>query len=803
MLLSTVSCHLSLPKVKYILEVYLNDRGYKEILKTYEKQSIYDIAECLQKDVRQLDVMDIINYIADKVEDKVKMGNSLMDYLISYISENSMNNVVYSYSKCQKIEDMIKQTLNRKGYFPSDAGLAAIHLDFTEKVFQNYRSRFQDTDSMFRYLANAFSNFYMKSFMPYIKKHLDKRSETLKNGMGESFSVYDKIATDELDKREPNYNIPFKEDVRNIYAASFALRYGDDKEPGEDFLYDIFSTYKLMYAEKRWNRFRGIFDKYFYIKCGVFFDFIDKNFIIVDDPNNFRRRTYMLRKNFILHIKRLSDNLSLEEKFQIIYQNGDNEYTGRANVTAIFKGVLKEDKQLFWLVVKAMKCSEHLINNLNQNNIDLLSIESLMFRTKVWQKYTYSLEQYIKDFDSIREAVILDSEGKNGDNIFDDEAQSKIKQNRQDKLAIFRNKSLNDMTSTKNIDILGIISNDIFKIGNISEYFKTTLSNYEKLLTGVNGLNGEFIRNQSTQKFVFKDNKFGNYIGNGYASSEALLNCFEVKKSYVNRRKNVELVPKIKIDNQFKKLVNFVTQTINKLWINNIALQYDYNIDDRRFLFDGIRALSVCAFISINTIILAEKIQSAKSILNIVDVMNEFRDFLGLFEKTPSYRDLKILDTYNQRELVSYGIDASYTNGIVTSCLPLAENGILENEEAVMNSIISVVFKSYRGAMSLFLNIKDLVDKETYMFRSSLEEKLDMDKLKEISDSLICHPYVSDINAIRTKYLSKVNEYGYFCLSDGKLVTKKIMNRTYYLHEKGYWVCPEKGLDDLIIYHQN
>ena len=216
MLLSTVSCHLSLPKVKYILEVYLNDRGYKEILKTYEKQSIYDIAECLQKDVRQLDVMDIINYIADKVEDKVKMGNSLMDYLISYISENSMNNVVYSYSKCQKIEDMIKQTLNRKGYFPSDAGLAAIHLDFTEKVFQNYRSRFQDTDSMFRYLANAFSNFYMKSFMPYIKKHLDKRSETLKNGMGESFSVYDKIATDELDKREPNYNIPFKEDVRII-----------------------------------------------------------------------------------------------------------------------------------------------------------------------------------------------------------------------------------------------------------------------------------------------------------------------------------------------------------------------------------------------------------------------------------------------------------------------------------------------------------------------------------------------------------------------------------------------------------
>ena len=88
MLLSTVSCHLSLPKVKYILEVYLNDRGYKEILKTYEKQSIYDIAECLQKDVRQLDVMDIINYIADKVEDKVKIGNSLMDYLISYISEN-------------------------------------------------------------------------------------------------------------------------------------------------------------------------------------------------------------------------------------------------------------------------------------------------------------------------------------------------------------------------------------------------------------------------------------------------------------------------------------------------------------------------------------------------------------------------------------------------------------------------------------------------------------------------------------------------------------------------------------------
>ena len=56
---------------------------------------------------------------------------------------------------------------------------------------------------------------------------------------------------------------------------------------------------------------------------------------------------------------------------------------------------------------------------------------------------------------------------------------------------------------------------------------------------------------------------------------------------------------------------------------------------------------------------------------------------------------------------------------------------------------------------------------------------------------------------IRTKYLSKVNEYGYFCLSDGKLVTKKIMNRTYYLHEKGYWVCTEKGLDDLIIYHQN
>ena len=45
MLLSTVSCHLSLPKVKYILEVYLNDRGYKEILKTYEKQSIDDIAE--------------------------------------------------------------------------------------------------------------------------------------------------------------------------------------------------------------------------------------------------------------------------------------------------------------------------------------------------------------------------------------------------------------------------------------------------------------------------------------------------------------------------------------------------------------------------------------------------------------------------------------------------------------------------------------------------------------------------------------------------------------------------------------
>ena len=223
MLLSTVSCHLSLPKVKYILEVYLNDRGYKEILKTYEKQSIDDIAECLQKDVSLLDVMDIINYIADKVDDRVKMGNSLMDYLISYISENSMNNVVYSYSKCQKIEDMIKQTLNRKGYFPSDAGLAAIHLDFTEKVFQNYRSRFQDTDSMFRYLANAFSNFYMKSFMPYIKKHLDKRSETLRNGMGEVFSAYDKTATDELDKKEPNYNIPFKEDVRNIYAASFAL----------------------------------------------------------------------------------------------------------------------------------------------------------------------------------------------------------------------------------------------------------------------------------------------------------------------------------------------------------------------------------------------------------------------------------------------------------------------------------------------------------------------------------------------------------------------------------------------------
>lgn len=821
MLISMVPSALNTNKAKFIFEVYLIDRGYKNILKEYEELSINEIANRMGKDKSNLTVIDLINYISNKSDDREFLYNALLDYLIIYISENSMNNVIYNYSKSQKVADMIKDVLGNKKIFPSDAGIAAIHLDFTEVVFTTYRNKFQDKDSALSYLAHAFINYYMNSNMDFIKRNSDKKSDTLQSISGDEFSIFDKVKTDELDKKEPNFNISFRDDVKIIHDASKLFGYGGADARGENFVYDIFSAYKYMYAEKRFKRFIKYCSKYFIIKPSLFMGFYDVNFAIEKDPNSFFQRNYKLRKKFISIVLNFPDDLPFETRFNLLYQNGENTELIKQNTTDIFgdtntkKLTLAEKKERIWCIFKGMKCSEHFINNLLYNNIDPLCINSAMFRNKTWFKYNSNLEMYINRFNLLERAVKEEDRTGNGDIVFDKEFLAEMYKNKNSILASHANQSLlieNDKVKQGLLSYIKTITGSKDFKKNIKTGHENMVNRFYIFMDNLDKLNTFCSSFENTKYLMFKDLDYNSYIGEGIEFSKYIFKVFDINPSRGVNQVIYSITPKEDTENNFMKCFKNVMFMIQRYWLNEIAAPYHYPIDGNHFLFDGIRALSLCAFINCNIALMYDKLIFATSKMEVIDIFNRFKGFINLFEKTPTLKEIKLCDYYKDINLTKeeavlkfgdytitrFRVRDEYENGIVETCTNLAENGISQNENAIMDSIIRPIFAHYKGYMQIIYDIKKLVEDETYMFDTSFSTKnVNRDRLKEISDALIFYPYSTTINDVKVKYLDIQDDLGYYKYRDGELVTSKQGNDIFYLHKKGYWVCPELGLDDL------
>lgn len=418
-------------ELKFLCELYLDSIGME-----HERLLMVKISnqEMLQKLVGSLETNDIIKYVMENlVKNKSKEGE-LKTYLMDFFSRHTREDIPYKFVYSNAGRKLIAQCLAKNSAVTiTDNIVEGVQQLLAKATRKTYYARFEMNGYLEAYIRNAFTNFFVKNYSREIQAIKDQRTSTVQTSEGPEDLINIKDYS-QFDEKEPTYNIPeFKNLVYAIYKGSFELKYLQRGEK-EYLPYDIFSHIKYRIAAERHKKFIMESEKQVRFSLKEFLSLIDINASKMAGPNispqESSSRLYRHRALLLDLMLGMDKARPFKEQFREILEDGrwDKSTTGN-KLSGVFPTISDDlevnlaDRELqdrFLDIHRAINAALKLVQQLENNNIDPLSVPSEIFRNPDWFVKVDSLESYLKMYDNIkeletREKTVLDGIKRNSE----------------------------------------------------------------------------------------------------------------------------------------------------------------------------------------------------------------------------------------------------------------------------------------------------------------------------------------------------------------------------------------------------
>ncbi len=775
--------NLDVLEVKFVCELFLDKIG----LESERQQLVKMTAEKLEEVIGDLNNRSLIDYVMKTFVKNNANRVKLNEYLMDFFSRHTREDIPYVYATSNAGRNIVEHCLkkhareNEKGAIAPEV-VTQVQKLFAEVTRKRYAVGFRNEGTIESYLVSSFDDYFIGSYSREIMNAKDQRSMYVKGSDGD-VSLFELRSTEQLDERTISYNIPnFKYLAYLIYKGSKAIAYRDDSKNVKGLAYDLYSYHKFEIVKERYNKFIDEVDKEVRYSLKSKISVVDINArgyfdIYSNDVNKdqYAKRTYGSRQSFIEIVKGFSSDIPYREQFEILMTptSKDVHQTARwfskRNETPLFKeGKTRlEHEEQYWEIRQGLWAAENLINLLEENGIDPLSVPSDIFRDPDWFSKVEDLESYLKMYDNMKE---LEQEGESVDNIDGVFRNNELtKQFYGASLDSLKNRLLGDIKQILERPTLN--GNRLYDIVDSNRLVMTRLLKHAKRLQSI--ATSTLQQCISFKAFIDKVTGANHYCtikqGRILEWHNVTPGTLDTLQKYTTLAQSFNLDPNLgpAILNNMKALLS----------------QFKKSLTDESY-YDLIRLCSVLVFFSDIIVECLETLVDYEcSDLGIVDIITKHKSFIALYDSDRSFRN--VIDLPGSNSVYSCFPKATESSFIISKMAPFVESVIV----------------TYKEQFEMLRKIANNVEEEKN--KTNVREQFmlgdDEDILLQYARALdLCSIKLSSKEiAVKSEYLVAYKDAYMVYKKHNNFVKKKENGHLYYLHKSGVWVTAELAYDDI------
>ena len=783
---------LDVLELKFICELFLDKLG----LDSERKELVKMTAEDLEENIPNLSNSTLIDYVMNRFVKNEKHRKSFNKYLTDFFSRHTREDIPYVYSMSNAGRKIVerclrRQTRDNEKHLITPEVVTEVQKLFAKVTRKRYTMNFRNEGAVEAYLTHCFDEYFIKGYSREITELKDPRSTYVKGSDGE-VSVYELRATDQLDEKIADFNIPnFKDLAYLIYKGSRALKYrakakqkGGVSSDANVLVYDIFSHYKYRILEQRYNKFIENVSKDVRYSLKSKIKIVDINAIGYGDSWSddnesikYSKRTYKSRQDFIDLVQGFNKDMSYSDQFEFIANYMVHDESGLAkyfdklkrNETTLFVDTdtrIQHEAQ-YWDICQGMKATEKLITLLQENGIDPLSVPSDIFRNPEWFSKVENLESYLKMYDNIKE---LEKEGTEIGVVPGVYKNSEL-------TTEFYGSSLDNLKNRLLGDIKEILSKPTMmgsRLYDIVDSYRTEIPVLRRQVQDMR--NKAELAYKACIYFKYVVDKATNGTHYCRITNDRILEWFNVSEGTLGLIEQYDiLAERLNCEKQIGQIIlsnmGFFLAPLNKP-----------NTDES--YYDLIRMSSLMIFFCDK---LLECLRTLGDIectdLGIVDIINKHKSFIDLGDKYKNFRDIIDLEGGSS----------------VYSCFPKGTSGAIVTTK--MDPLAKIVIATFNRQFNLLRKIALNVEEEKKKTCSNDKFLLGNDEatlLKYANALELCSTFSLE-KELAVKY-SDLEEYkGAYMVYAGKNTPVKTKQNgyTYYLHKSGVWITAQLPYGDM------
>lgn len=783
---------LDVLELKFVCELFLDKLG----LDSERKELVKMTADDLEESIENLSNKTLIDYVMTRFVKNEKHRQNFNKYLTDFFSRHTREDIPYVYSMSNAGRKIVerclrRQTRDNEKHLITPEVVTEVQKLFAKVTRKRYTMNFRNEGAVEAYLTHCFDEYFIKGYSREITELKDPRSTYVKGSDGE-VSVFELRATDQIDERVADFNIPnFKDLAYLIYKGSKALKYRAKVKQKEGtyadtnvLVYDIFSHYKYRILEERYDKFIETVSKEVRYSLKSKIKIVDINAIgygdVWEDNNDsvkYSKRTYKSRQDFMDLVQGFNKDMSYSDQFEFIANYMVHEESGLAkyfdkikrNETTLFVDTdsrIQHEAQ-YWDICQGMRATEKLISLLQENGIDPLSVPSDIFRNPDWFSKVEDLESYLKMYDNIKE---LEVEGAKIENIPGVYRNSEL-------TTEFYGASLDNLKNRLLGDIKEILSKPTMmgnRLYDIVDSYRTGMPTLRRQV--------QDIRNKAQLAYnaciYFKRVVDDVTKANHYCriTNDRILEWFEVSTGTLDLLKCYGTLAER--GNYQPQVGQIITSSMDFFLapLNKERTDESY--------YDLIRMTSLMMFFSDKLIECFKTLEDLECTdLGIVDIINKHKSFIDLGDKFRNFRDIIDLEGGSN----------------VYSCFPKGTQGAIVTTK--MDPLAKIVIATFNRQFDLLRKIALNVEEEKNKTSSNDRFLLGNDEatLMKYANALELFSTYSLEKSLAVRY-SDLEEYrDAYMVYAGKNspVRTKRNGYTYYLHKSGVWVTAQLPYGDI------
>lgn len=781
---------LDVLELKFVCELFLD----KLRLDSERRELVRMSAEDLEDAIDVLDNQNLIDYVMKRFVKNEKHRQKFNRYLTDFFSRHTREDIPYVYAMSNAGRAVVERCLRKHSreserHLITPEVVTEVQKLFSKVTRKRYVQGFKNKKSVEGYLTHCFDDYFIKAHSREITAIKDPRSTYVKGSDGD-VSLFELRATSQLDERVENYDIPnFKDLAYLIYKGSKALKYrakvkqrrGTSTDPNV-LVYDIFSHYKYRILEKRYNKFIDNVDKEVRYSLKSKIKIVDVNAIGYgdawgdDSDIQYSKRTYNSRQQFIDLVQGFSKDMSYSDQFKFLTEYEIHPVSGlpkyfdkiKRNETTLFVETDSriEHEAQYWDIRQGMWATETLIESLQENGIDPLSVPSDIFRNPEWFSKVEDLESYLKMYDNIKE---LEQEGEDIEDIEGVYRNSQL-------TTEFYGASLDNLKNRLLGDIKEILNKPTMmgsRLYDIVDSYRASMGGLRKQVQDMR-TKAELAFNSCMyfKKVVDQITGATHYcrISNNRILdwSEVSSGTLSIVQGYSTLAKQGGFEPQV--GQVILASMDFFLAPLNK------------EKSDESF-YDLIRITSLILFFSDKLLECFKTLEDLECTdLGIVDIINKHKSFIDLGDKFRNFRDVIDLEGGSK----------------VYSCYPKGTPAAIVTTK--MDTLVKIVIATFNRQFDLLRKIALNVEEEKRKTSKNDQFLLGNDeaKLMEYANVLELFSTYSLEKSLAVKYASLEQYRDAYMVYEGKNnpVKRRQNGYTYYLHKSGVWVTAELPFDD-------